>query len=231
MSEVTQNDNVEFPEHEIISRKVELIPKFELNSPKFSKEFVMAFLDMDEARYSDADIKSIIQENKKRMEMLFEGEDESDENLLKKVLENKIDQQLNYPGISKDEKKLLLEDRKQLELAATKVESWRDSLTGLYNRTGLVEILKLVLKDPKAIYKDEANTLSKNIQNTNFSIMLLDIDDLKQINDGPGGHAEGDRVIRGVATAIKASVRPGDVVARIGGDEFVVIAIGANEEE
>jgi diguanylate cyclase (GGDEF)-like protein len=54
-------------------------------------------------------------------------------------------------------------------------------------------------------------------------VALFDIDDFKQIND-TGGHQMGDRVLQEVARALTISVRPEDVVARIGGDEFAVLA-------
>ncbi len=52
-----------------------------------------------------------------------------------------------------------------------------------------------------------------------FCLALLDVDQLKQVNDS-AGHDQGDRVLRGVAGALVASVRDRDFVARLGGDEF-----------
>jgi diguanylate cyclase (GGDEF)-like protein len=53
-------------------------------------------------------------------------------------------------------------------------------------------------------------------------VFYADLDDFKHIND-THGHAAGDEVLRGVAQAIPAAIRRADTVARIGGDEFVVI--------
>jgi diguanylate cyclase (GGDEF)-like protein len=53
-------------------------------------------------------------------------------------------------------------------------------------------------------------------------VLMLDLDKFKPINDR-FGHAEGDRLLRSVAAAIRAQVRTNDIVARYGGDEFVVI--------
>ncbi|HVY48744.1 MAG TPA: GGDEF domain-containing protein [Minicystis sp.] len=62
------------------------------------------------------------------------------------------------------------------------------------------------------------------------SLLAIDVDGLKQINDA-GGHAAGDAAIRAVADAMRASCRATDVLARVGGDEFLVIAGGTALEE
>ena len=58
-----------------------------------------------------------------------------------------------------------------------------------------------------------------------FVVALFDLDNFKQIND-THGHAMGDRVLQETALALKTSMRPGDLLARIGGDEFAAIAVG-----
>ena len=55
-----------------------------------------------------------------------------------------------------------------------------------------------------------------------FSILKLDVDDFKQWNDRYGDEA-GDSVLRAFAEAIRNAIRPADQIARVGGDEFVVI--------
>jgi diguanylate cyclase (GGDEF)-like protein len=55
-----------------------------------------------------------------------------------------------------------------------------------------------------------------------LSVLMLDLDDFKPIND-KWGHADGDRVLRSVAATLKSVVRANDIVARYGGDEFVVV--------
>ena len=61
-------------------------------------------------------------------------------------------------------------------------------------------------------------------------VLSVDIDHFKLVND-TYGHAAGDRLLIEVATRIKASVRDADTVIRVGGDEFLVLATGAPEDD
>jgi diguanylate cyclase (GGDEF)-like protein len=87
-----------------------------------------------------------------------------------------------------------------------------DALTGVLNRHGL-ELMAPVLVASAKRYGQP------------MVVWFADIDGLKAANDGYG-HALGDRVIRVVADAITASTREGDLVARWGGDEFVIVGLG-----
>ncbi len=91
--------------------------------------------------------------------------------------------------------------------------SLTDPLTGLYNRRGFQHLAEQQLKI--------AARLDKRV-----FLLYSDVDDLKKIND-TFGHKEGDRVLTDVATILKKSFRDSDIVARIGGDEFVVLAMEA----
>lgn len=96
-------------------------------------------------------------------------------------------------------------------------EARSDALTGLVNRTGLEESARAMFeRTPRA--------------GRSIALLYCDLDDLKAIND-TFGHAFGDRVLRAVADRISGAVRSGDVAARVGGDEFVVIADGILDEE
>jgi diguanylate cyclase (GGDEF)-like protein/PAS domain S-box-containing protein len=94
----------------------------------------------------------------------------------------------------------------ELELAFL---AHHDALTGLPNRTLLAEKLTAALT--------AAGPSGRHV-----AVIYVDLDDLKRIND-TYGHAEGDRVIRRCAQCLTACMRAGDVVARVGGDEFVAI--------
>ena len=61
------------------------------------------------------------------------------------------------------------------------------------------------------------------------SVVLIDVDELKRINDRHG-HAAGDEALRLVASVLKQSIRPGDLVVRWGGDEFVTVLRGAGHD-
>lgn len=86
-----------------------------------------------------------------------------------------------------------------------------DELTGLSNRRGFFTLAELQLK-------------LANRQKKQLFIMLADLDDLKEIND-TFGHQEGDKALKEVSDVFRKVFRESDIIARIGGDEFVVIPI------
>jgi len=86
---------------------------------------------------------------------------------------------------------------------------FKDELTGLYNRSFLVLFLKKVLLDVR----------SKKIS---VSLLMVDIDDFKQVND-TYGHLVGDIVLKQIGVILQKSIRRTDCVVRWGGEEFAVI--------
>ena len=89
-----------------------------------------------------------------------------------------------------------------------------DSLTGLYNRRYLLTYLQGLM--------DGAENRAKPL-----SVLLIDVDHFKQVND-THGHGVGDKVLRSLAEKMTGNLRNVDMVARIGGEEFVVVMPDTN---
>ena len=102
-------------------------------------------------------------------------------------------------------------ERRQAEQRASELAT-RDALTGLFNRRSLIE-------------RTEDAIIRAARRKESVAVLFLDLDKFKVIND-TFGHDVGDELLRQVASRIKASVRESDVVARIGGDEFIVLLEG-----
>ncbi len=96
-------------------------------------------------------------------------------------------------------------ERKQME-EHLREASFHDALTGLYNR---------------AFFEEEVQRLERD-QRQAVSVIIADVDGLKLVND-QRGHRAGDDLLRQAATVLRRPLRAGDVVARIGGDEFGVL--------
>lgn len=87
-----------------------------------------------------------------------------------------------------------------------------DALTGLLNRRSL---------------EGEANDRWR--ARSRFGVLFMDLDHFKSVNDS-FGHEVGDRVLVAVAGVLRSALRPGDVIARFGGEEFVALIAGAGPE-
>lgn len=124
----------------------------------------------------------------------------------------------NFAGRDRERQyKRAQEANEQLQIAfeelhrlreAAEREAIIDELTGLHNRRGLVR---------------EFERLQSEAADRGLALLHVDLDRFKEINDTLG-HGAGDQVLRLVAKALRNSVRETDFVARVGGDEFVILA-------
>jgi len=116
----------------------------------------------------------------------------------------------HYVAVKEDitERKRTEEQLRELSLS--------DELTGLVNRRGFMVLARQQIK-----VSDRSGRA--------LALVFIDMDGLKRINDTMG-HGEGDRAICDAAAVLKRSFRASDIVARIGGDEFVALSVEANEQ-
>ncbi len=96
------------------------------------------------------------------------------------------------------------------------IKSRYDGLTGLYNRETF-ELLYTKLYD------------NYRFEDKRFSVLMLDIDDFKEVND-QYGHQVGDEILKKVADSILKSVRKGDIVGRYGGEEMIILLKDSDSE-
>lgn len=99
---------------------------------------------------------------------------------------------------------ILMERHKEMEYQAE-----HDALTGLYNRG---EFMRIAERELEKASKMAAHTC----------VIMLDVDHFKKINDNYG-HPTGDEVLQRLSTILKSNVRTNDVVARMGGEEFIIL--------
>lgn len=116
---------------------------------------------------------------------------------------------VRYPKSKDIEVYLMYEniDSKRREELRIKSQAETDPLTGALNRTAFEEKM--------------TNKLGWGAEGTGQALMVLDLDDFKSVND-TYGHVAGDRALIEVAGKIRALLRQGDLVGRLGGDEFLV---------
>lgn len=105
-----------------------------------------------------------------------------------------------------------IRDRKR-EAARLRRASMSDALTGLLNRRGFLSLAERSLDGARAAGQNSA-------------LFYLDCNAFKQIND-THGHQAGDRALTEIARALRVGVRETDLVARMGGDEFTILAVDA----
>ncbi len=109
-----------------------------------------------------------------------------------------------------------LTERKNAEQQIYRL-AYFDVLTGLPNRAKLYTLLRQALLEAKR-------------NSTHGAVLFIDLNRFKQVNDSLG-HAHGDILLKEVATRLSASLRSEDIIARIGGDEFVVALVDISKNE
>jgi diguanylate cyclase (GGDEF)-like protein/PAS domain S-box-containing protein len=95
-------------------------------------------------------------------------------------------------------------------------EASHDSLTGLLNRREMERRMQTALENAV-------------IDRSTFAVVMIDLDGFKAVNDR-FGHGAGDDFLRHVASSLREAVRAGDLIARFGGDEFLVLLERTSEE-
>lgn len=109
-----------------------------------------------------------------------------------------------------------LEDVRRINIRLS-AESVSDQLTGVYNRRGFINESEKIL----SVCKGEHHT---------GAVLYADLDCLKTIND-TFGHKEGDFAIRKISELLVSNLRHGDIVGRVGGDEFVAFIMDTDEQQ
>jgi len=144
------------------------------------------------------------------------------DNLIYETIQKYISNSIKGYKLITSEKSIknkLIETAKKLKEANKQIEKLAilDELTGLYNRRGFMTIATHLIELARRRKRD-------------FLLFYIDMDKLKYIND-TFGHKEGDVAIKAVGNILKKTFRQTDILARFGGDEFVVLAVDCSIDE
>jgi diguanylate cyclase (GGDEF)-like protein len=125
---------------------------------------------------------------------------------------------LNKP-FNQEELKCRIDNNIRIVMLLDEIKNmaYRDALTKLYNRRYFYEIATKTFASRKRKHFD-------------VSIIMLDIDHFKRLND-TYGHQTGDLALQKFAAVLKKNLRESDILARYGGEEFIVLTIGCDEKK
>lgn len=169
----------------------------------------------DKQRHADSIGMLLEDESVRTTRMLKRSEVEKRSNIKKVIgdLQKQFSHTVDMPAEIAD----MVEAQVQLRTRDLFRQANYDSLTHLPNRTYFGETLEKVLESAKA-------------DKTEFSLLFLDLDGFKAVNDVLG-HQAGDELLQNVGARLISSVREGDIVSRRGGDEFVILLADLSSRE
>ncbi len=133
------------------------------------------------------------------------------------VLEMDSPLDLVDPGLGFLESCLIRQITSALQLREREMESYYDAMTGAAIRSSWMHRLKELLETSVS-------------ERAPLAVFVLDVDHFKTVNDS-FGHRAGDRVLREIVSAVSGSLRPDDIIGRLGGDEFGVILPSTAQED
>lgn len=125
-----------------------------------------------------------------------------------------LEQEKPYVSMLADQLSIILQNAALLD--SSRNAAWVDPLTGVANRLYFLQRFESEIRR------------TKNYEQT-LAMFLFDIDEFKKVNDTYGHHA-GDIVIRKLAEIVKKNTRSSDLIARFGGDEFIMLITSTTEE-
>ena len=147
-------------------------------------------------------------------------------------LEEKV-VRLEKENQEKDEKIAIFEESIRLLIEEQKtlvIKAYYDGLTRLRNIHGLEKDIDQIFKRKDEEKAHEERKKSKEGQEDNICVIMVDIDKFKLVND-KYGHLNGDKILREVSDRLSESIRDTDVIARCGGEEIIILLVGASEYE
>lgn len=132
---------------------------------------------------------------------------------------NQMTAELRQKKILQNTNTVLREQLRKIQMleSALREQATRDPLTGLFNRRYMIEVLERELRRAAR-------------QKTKFSIVMIDLDNLKVINDTYGHVEGGDRSLKTLANILEEHCRKEDTLCRYGGDEFIAILYDTSAE-
>ena len=133
------------------------------------------------------------------------------------LLEERVEERTKELSLANDHLQKVIEQRLEIEEKLAH-DAFHDSLTELPNRALFLDRLEQAINNRKRNTEDR------------FSVLFLDLDRFKVINDSLG-HYIGDQLLVEIANKLLTCVRPGDTVSRLGGDEFAILLLDENHKK